>query len=92
MPPIPVLSPAQSSDWDHQAEAAGIDLAQLMEAAGRAVVVVLAERWPERAGQGVLVAVGPGNNGGDGWVIARALHRLGAPVWVTGPGGDQSRS
>jgi NAD(P)H-hydrate epimerase len=90
MPTIPVLSPAESADWDHQAEAAGIDLAQLMEAAGRAVAVVLAERWPERVGQGVLVAAGTGNNGGDGWVVARTLHRLGAPVWVTGPGGAQS--
>ena len=29
------------------------------------------------------MAAGTGHNGGDGWVLARALHRLDVPVWVT---------
>src|SRR5688572_22607682 len=82
MPPIPVLSPAQAADWDQRAQAAGISLETLMETAGRAVVHVLADRHGPRLRLGVLVAAGPGNNGGDGWVIARALHRLGVPVWI----------
>jgi NAD(P)H-hydrate epimerase len=90
MPTIPVLTPAQSGVWDAQTEASGIPLASLMESAGRAVVSVLANRWPDRAGQGVLIAAGNGNNGGDGWVVARALHRLGAPVWVTTLSGVRS--
>ena len=61
-----------------------------MECAGRAVAAVL-RRPLRRTGcaHGVLVAAGPGNNGGDGWVVARALHRLEVPVWVRvarGPG------
>ena len=88
--PIPVLSPSQASDWDAQAGALGISLETLMDAAGRAVAVVLADRWPDQVGQGVLVAAGTGNNGGDGWVLARVLHRIGAPVWVTSPAGEQS--
>jgi NAD(P)H-hydrate epimerase len=82
MPAIPVLSPAQAAQWDSKAAAAGISLETLMETAGRAVVQVLADRHGARLRQGVLVAAGPGNNGGDGWVIARALHRLGVPVWI----------
>src|SRR5262245_58691930 len=82
MPPIPVLSPAQAAQWDLRAESSGIALETLMEAAGRAVVHVLADRYGARLRQGVLVPAGPGNNGGDGWVIARALHRLGVPVWI----------
>src|SRR5262245_40095341 len=82
MPPIPVLSPAQAAQWDLRAESSGIALETLMETAGRAVVQVLADRHGARLRQGVLVAAGPGNNGGDGWVIARVLHRLGVPVWI----------
>lgn len=87
---LPVLSPDQSNQWDKQAEQAGIPLATLMDAAGRAASHVAAARYPERLRAGVLVAVGPGNNGGDGWVLARALHRLDVPVFVVPAAGDPS--
>jgi NAD(P)H-hydrate epimerase len=83
--PLPVLSPAQSAAWDQKAVAAGIELATLMEAAGRSVAAVLGDRYAAALRDGVLVAAGPGHNGGDGWVLARALHRLDVPVWVTTP-------
>src|SRR4051794_19995134 len=82
MPSIPVLTPEQSKSWDQRAVATGIALATLMESAGRAVAVVLSDRYAHLLHGGVLVAAGPGNNGGDGWVLARALHRLEVPVWV----------
>src|SRR4051812_49712001 len=90
MPSIPVLTPEQSKSWDQRAVATGIALATLMESAGRAVAVVLSDRYAHLLRGGVLVAAGPGNNGGDGWVLARALHRLDVPVWVTssGAGGE----
>lgn len=86
---IPVLSPDQSSAWDARAVQAGLSLATLMETAGRAAAAVIADRYPHALRQGLLVAAGPGNNGGDGWVVARALHRLGVPVWVTSPPGNE---
>ncbi|MDQ3207547.1 MAG: NAD(P)H-hydrate dehydratase [Gemmatimonadota bacterium] len=87
---IPVLSPEQSNNWDRLAVSAGVELATLMENAGRAVAVVLADRYPHLLRSGVLVAAGPGNNGGDGWVVARALHHAEIPVWVasSGPGSE----
>lgn len=65
-----------------------------METAGRAVASALATRFQDRLAQGVLVAAGIGNNGGDGWVVARVLHEAGVPVWVaalTGTGSDLQR-
>ena len=83
---IPVLTPEQSNSWDDSAVAAGVGLATLMENAGRASAAVLANRYAHLLRTGVLVAAGPGNNGGDGWVIARALHRADVPVWVAASG------
>ena len=58
----------------------------LMERAGRAAAALLRERF----GTGrVLVCAGPGNNGGDGFVLARALHRAGQAVSVRFAGDPQ---
>ena len=83
---IPVLTPEQSNNWDRLAVSAGVELATLMESAGRAVAAVMANRYSHLFRGGVLIAAGPGNNGGDGWVVARALHRVEVPVWVTSTG------
>src|ERR1051326_7910550 len=79
MPTLPVLTPQQAASWDARAGACGIPPRALMESAGRAVATIIATRFGERLRQGVLVACGPGNNGGDGWVVARARHAAGAP-------------
>jgi hydroxyethylthiazole kinase-like uncharacterized protein yjeF len=79
---IPVLTPAQSAAWDQHAEAAGISVECLMDAAGRASAGVLADRYGPALRGGALIAVGTGNNGGDGWVLARTLHRHEVAVWV----------
>jgi NAD(P)H-hydrate epimerase len=82
--PIPVLSASEAAAWDAAARTQyRVPSRVLMETAGRAVVQVLVAEMSDAATGGVLVAAGAGNNGGDGWVIARALHAVGIPVWVT---------
>jgi NAD(P)H-hydrate epimerase len=57
----------------------------LMENAGRGCAEFLMQRNPDR--QPVVVLCGPGNNGGDGFVIARHLDNHGWPVkvWLVRP-------
>lgn len=54
----------------------------LMENAGRQVVEVIKQEFGNVRGKVVTVFVGKGNNGGDGFVIARHLLNLGAGVKV----------
>lgn len=57
---------------------------ELMERAGQGVVEAVFEEWPEVSSgrHAALVFAGPGNNGGDGFVVARLLHKLGWAVEV----------
>lgn len=81
MNPIPVLSASEAAAWDSMARTQyRVPSRVLMETAGRAVAQVLLAEFP--AAGGVLIAAGAGNNGGDGWVLARALHAAGVTVWV----------
>jgi hydroxyethylthiazole kinase-like uncharacterized protein yjeF len=50
---------------------------ELMENAGRSTVDAIVARFGSPAGKRVTIFVGPGNNGGDGLVIARLLHLQG---------------
>ena len=80
---IPVLAASEAAAWDAAARTQyRIPSRVLMEAAGRACAAVLTVELPQALTGGVLVAAGSGNNGGDGWVLARALHAAGVSVWV----------
>jgi NAD(P)H-hydrate epimerase len=58
----------------------GVSGLTLMENAGHGVVVALEKRFNNLSNKRVVVFCGKGNNGGDGFVIARHLFNLGTEV------------
>jgi hydroxyethylthiazole kinase-like uncharacterized protein yjeF len=77
-----VLSAAQMRAVDKAAiETLGLPGLVLMENAGRGVAALIAAARP-MAGRDVRVVCGVGQNGGDGFVIARHLANAGARVTV----------
>lgn len=73
-----LLTPSAMGEVDAAAAASGIDSYGLMEKAGQAVAAAVLRFFP--GAERFVVLCGPGNNGGDGYVAARALHETGAPV------------
>ena len=74
------LSPADVYRLDKNSEYLGVDTILLMENAGKNVAEFVAERFPDK--KNVVVVCGTGNNGGDGFVVARHLASMGYKVKV----------
>lgn len=82
---LPLLSPSQMAEMDRRTiDDLGVPGLALMESAAGRCVDALLTRWGRLARTlGVHVWAGPGNNGGDGFAIARRLVALGIECGVT---------
>ena len=78
--PVDILNVAQVRQREAAAIAAGTPGYDLMQRAGSAAFAALRQRWP--MARTVAVVAGPGNNGGDGLVLARVARAAGLDVDV----------
>lgn len=73
----------QMREIDRQTmDAVGIPGVVLMEHAGARIAALIIRDFGPLRGRKIDIFAGPGNNGGDGFVIARHLHEQGAEVTV----------
>ncbi|WP_210729756.1 NAD(P)H-hydrate dehydratase [Sphingobium sp. PAMC28499] len=89
MAPDPILTAAAMRAAEQAAFDAGVDPYELMERAGAAAAQII---WRAGHRRDALVLCGPGNNGGDGFVIAHILCELGVPVRVASLGDSRTAS
>jgi NAD(P)H-hydrate epimerase len=80
---LPVFTASEMRALDARAVAdLGIPGPTLMENAGAGAAALVARRFAPIRGRRVVVVCGKGNNGGDGFVVARHLRSRGASVRV----------
>lgn len=77
--PVLVL-PSEMAEIDKRAVGSGIDGYRLMSAAGHAIAAAVLRLQP--GAKRVAILCGPGNNGGDGYVVARVLRECGVAIGV----------
>ena len=77
-----LLTADEMSRADAQAQVLGIPGGVLMERASVGMAAEILKRYPAHDFPRALVVSGGGNNGGDGFVVARELHRAGLEVSV----------
>ncbi|HEY4735487.1 MAG TPA: NAD(P)H-hydrate epimerase, partial [Gemmatimonadaceae bacterium] len=90
--PAWVVSASESAERDRAAIESGTPSRVLMERAGTAAANEIERRFRERLRDGAVVFAGPGNNGGDGWVVASMLARSGVDVSVIDFAGPRLKS
>ena len=86
-PPFPMMRPALTAEAMREAdrvsiEEYGIPGFTLMETAGRGAAEQIEQVFGAMAGKTAVCLCGKGNNGGDGFVVARVLYARGAHVRV----------
>ncbi|MCX8044947.1 MAG: NAD(P)H-hydrate dehydratase [Desulfobacterota bacterium] len=81
-----IVTSQQMQELDRQTIAEGTPGIELMERAGKGVFDAIKEHFPEEMGRGVVVLCGKGNNGGDGFVVARhcLVERIPVSVFLLG--------
>ena len=92
--PARVATADETRACERETIEAGTSSAELMLRAGQAAARVITERFAGLRDQGVLIFAGPGNNGGDAWVVGEFLARAGDDVRVveiSPPGSEESR-
>ena len=78
-----IVTAQQMRELDRRTiQEAGVSGTTLMERAGVGVVAALEDTWDSTSGKIITIVCGKGNNGGDGFVIARLLKRKRAKVTV----------
>lgn len=82
-----ILTAAEMRAAEEAAIAAGTPVETLMERAGVAAAEAI---WRYAGPLPTLILCGPGNNGGDGYVVARALAERGIDVRVAALGAPKS--
>ncbi len=74
------VTAAQMKEIERAADAAGLSYRQMMENAGSRAYETICRRLPFR--RSAVIFAGKGNNGGDGFVVARLLAEDGGTVRV----------
>ena len=77
-----IVTADQMRRIEDRSEDTGVSKDALMERAGLETARYIRRVCAPLYGVPIVVLVGPGNNGGDGLVVARHLHRWGARVIV----------
>lgn len=79
----PLPTPSEMARWDRATmREFGIKPEILMENAGREALAMLKHEFDDLEGLSATLFAGPGNNGGDAFVLARHLYEHGADVTV----------
>ena len=89
--PVWVVGAKESAERDRAAINNGTPSRVLMQRAGTAAAAEIIRRYGERLRDGAVVFAGPGNNGGDGWVVAGALAAAEVRVSVVEAGKADAR-
>ncbi|MEP1207670.1 MAG: NAD(P)H-hydrate epimerase [Rhizobiaceae bacterium] len=85
-----LLTPTQMGQADQLTIDGGTPGIELMESAGHVLMETITKHFVQA--QRILVLCGPGNNGGDGYVVARLLSKTGRRAEVYSPMGTHNLS